>query len=99
MKQMFVKWEELSIEKSSIMGLFFGKYILATNKFNENFMLAFGHDRHYNKIVFINCNNNMQYVKIVDNLIEAEEMATNMAFALNEQQSNDVLNEFQFSKK
>ena len=48
-----VKWQDLDMSRSSIMGLFDGKYINAVSQLGEEFFLGFGHDRHYNKIIFI----------------------------------------------
>ena len=93
-----IKWNELSVEKASIMNLFFGKYILAVNKFNESFMLAFGKDRHYSKIVFINCYTNDSYYKIVDSLIEAERISTLFAIDLEQVNSEKVLQKYKFKK-
>jgi hypothetical protein len=91
-----IKWSELGIEKSSIMGLYFGKYIIATSSLGEHFMLAFGFDRHRHKIVFINIKTNRDYVCYVDGNVEAEHIATQFAIELETTPSDILLKKFNF---
>jgi hypothetical protein len=91
-----IKWSELGIEKSSIMGLYFGKYIIATSSLGERFMLAFGFDRHMHKIIFINMNTNKDYVCYVDGNVEAEHIATQFAIGLETTPSEELLKKFNF---
>lgn len=91
-----IKWSELGIEKSSIMGLYFGKYIVATSSLGEFFMLAFGFDRHKHKVVFININTNENFVCYADGNIEAEQIATEFAIELEKTPSKELLKKFNF---
>ena len=68
----------------SIMGLFQGKFVLTTNKHRDNFMLAYGYDRHFFKIILIDLITQKQYIKFSDSLDDAEEEASKCAVFLYE---------------
>ena len=90
-----VKWKDLDMSRASIMGLFDGKYIRATSRIGETFMLAYGHDRHRSKIIFIN-QFGQQYIKICETDFHAQQIATNIAFLLQDYPSAKILQNYKF---
>ena len=93
-----VNWSDLDISRQSIMGLFDGKCIRAVTPFREEIFLAFGHDRHNSKVVFILQRTGQTWFKLCDSDIHAKELATNVAYALMQYPSHDVMNKFLFEK-
>ena len=93
-----VAWSDLDISRQSIMGLFDGKYVRATTPFRETIFLAFGHDRHNSKVVFILQPTGQSWFRICDTDINAKEIATNVAYALMNYPSYEVMNKFLFTK-
>ena len=93
-----VKWQDLDMSRSSIMGLFDGKYINAVSQLGEEFFLLFCHDRHYNKIIFIQSQLNETYIKICDTKMQMEQIASKFAYALQNNTSQEILKCFDFKK-
>ncbi len=91
-----VKWSDLDMSRASIMGLFDGKYIRAVTPLYENFMLAFGHDRHRSKIIYINQFTGQQYIKVCETDFQAKQIATYIAYELQEQKSEVILEKYGF---
>lgn len=77
-----VDWQQLSVEQSSVIGLFAGKYIHAVNDLGVEFMLGHGVDRHSPKVVLINVNPWRVYVKRTLTQADALHLAEDCAVAL-----------------
>ena len=93
-----VKWSKLDISRSSILGLFDGKFINAISKLGEEFFLGFGHDRHNNRIIFIQSQTGKQYLKICETHMQIEQIASKIAYMLQENYSNDIMKYFDFKQ-
>jgi hypothetical protein len=93
-----VAWSKLDMSRASIMGLLDGKFINATSDLGERFLLAFGHDRHRYKVIFINSNTGEQFIRFCDTNIEAEEVASKFAYGMQQVKSNELINYLNFQQ-
>jgi len=93
-----IPWNKLNITRASILNIKNARELTATNNYNEQFMIAFGSDRHGGKIVFIDIDRNEHYIYLCDTEFQAEQIATSIVYKLLEYSIDDILDEYDFEE-
>lgn len=98
-EESMIKWELLSIEKMSILGLFLGKFVIGLDAKNSCAMIAFGKDRKCDgKVLLIDCNNEIQYANMYDSIGEAQKIAEQIVIHLTQSSIQETVEKMKLTK-
>lgn len=80
---MKIDWQDMNVEKASMLGLFNAKYIQSSDNYNYPFMLCMGKDRHRNnKLYLIECITNDYKMYLCKSEAECDDTAFNIILYL-----------------
>lgn len=93
-----VQWLDLPVEKCSMLGFMVAKYITAITRFNENITIIFGVGRYDAKVVFVHNVYHVLFYKPVQDYYAGERLALDVAYRLEQETSDKVMEYFGFKQ-